>query len=157
MLGKFVNLFNQEGGSFTIPTLLSIFFPKLSRGISEEQMLWIAIIVRFNAKQNIQLCRWTVKAMKLWQTSSNCLFWQSKSKNWVQTCWPRRQLPDESWTKLPAITNCLHTQVNLVFVGLWEYHTNFVDEAQIFRMSCDLQTKLPGTYEILRYRSVFTL
>ena len=117
MLGKFVNLFNQEGGSFTIPTLLSIFFPKLSRGISEEQMLWIAIIVRFNAKQNIQLCRWTVKAMKLWQTSSNCLFWQSKSKNWVQTCWPRKQLPGKLWTKLPAITNCLHTRVNLVFVG----------------------------------------
>ena len=30
-------------------------FPKLSSGISEEQMLWVAIIVIFSAKQNLQL------------------------------------------------------------------------------------------------------
>ena len=30
-------------------------FPKLSFGIFEEQMLWIAFIVRFGANQNLQL------------------------------------------------------------------------------------------------------
>ena len=30
-------------------------FPQLSSGISEEQMLWVAIIVIFSAKQNLQL------------------------------------------------------------------------------------------------------
>ena len=30
-------------------------FPKLSFGIFEEQLLWIAFIVRFGANQNLQL------------------------------------------------------------------------------------------------------
>ena len=117
LCGKFVDLSQSGGWLFHNPNSFVQIFQNSRLVFLESKCFELLSLSDLVLLRIYNFCRWTIKTMKLWQTSSNFLFWQSKSKNWVQTCWPRKQLPGKLWTKLPAITNCLHTRVNLVFVG----------------------------------------